>query len=769
MTTGAMRTIYNILFLIITAVFISSCSGVKHLKEGQVLYTGAEVKINPDSAKKVPGEKALKTSLEGMTRPEPNKKILGIRYKLFFYNLAGEPKKPKGLRNWIRTKLGEPPVLMSELRLQNNINVLQSHLISKGYLQAAVTGETQIKGKTGKAVYTALTKDRYTLNEIKFPPEPTALDNIIRRGSENTLLKKGSYYDIDIFTAERERIDNDLKEKGYFFFNPEFLLMQVDSTIGNHQVNVFVKIKDLTPTEGLKPYRINDINIYPNYNIRRDSSIRMSRPTVHNDFNIYDPAHTYKPALFDRLVFFQKDELYNRRDHSLSLNRLVNIGTFRFVKAEFRPIDTLESDLLDANFYLTPQKKRSMSLQLTGTSKSNNFVGSELKLSNTNRNLFRGAEQLTTSIAGGFETQVSGAKTNSYSLSASARLTFPRIIAPINFKSASNFVPKTNITLGGQLLNRALYFTMLSGNLEYGYNWKGNSYVDHNLNPFSVTYVHTLKTSDSLQKLLAQVPSLRGNYENQFIFSTNYNFTYSNQFQEKRRNNIYFHGSVETAGNLVNAFLKKNAAGQKTLFNTTVNQFIKLEADFRNFYKINPGLVLAGRANIGYGIPYGNSSVLPYVRQFFAGGSNDIRAFRARSLGPGSYNYEIKPDSSRFFADQGGDIKMMLNGELRAKLFSVIHGAVFIDAGNIWTSKVDTSRAGSQFKLSNAFNQFAVGGGIGLRVDATIFVIRFDLATPLRKPWLPAGQRWVFNDINFGDPSWRKQNLILNIGIGYPF
>ncbi len=764
-----MRTIYSISFLLAAAITISSCSGVKHLKEGQVLYTGAEVRINPDSAKKVPGEKTLKSSLEAMTRPEPNKKILGMRYKLFFYNLAGEPKKPKGLRNWMRTKLGEPPVLMSDLKLQNNINVLQSHLISKGYLQAAVTGEAQVKGKTGKAVYTALTKDRYTLNEIKFPPEPTALDNIIRRGAVNTLLKKGSYYDIDVFTAERERIDNDLKEKGYFFFNPDFLLMQVDSTIGNHQANVRVKIKDLTPIEGLKPYRINDINIYPNYNIRRDSAIRLSKPVVHNDFNIYDRTNTYKPALFDRLIFFQKDELYNRSDHSLSLNRLVNIGTFRFVKAEFRPIDTLESDLLDANFYLTPQKKRSMSLQVTGTSKSNNFVGSELKLSNTNRNLFRGAEQLTTSLAAGFETQVSGAKTNSYSLSASARLTFPRIIAPIHFKSASNFVPKTNITLGGQLLNRALYFTMLSGNVEYGYNWKGNQYVDHNLNPFAVTYVRTLKTSDSLQKLLAQVPSLRGNYENQFIFSTNYNFTYNNQFQDKQRNNIYFHGSVETAGNLVNAFLKKNTAGQKTLFNTTVNQFIRLEADFRNFYKVNPGLVLAGRANIGYGIPYGNSSVLPYVRQFFAGGSNDIRAFRARSLGPGSYNYEIKPDSSRFFADQGGDIKMMVNGELRAKLFSVIHGAVFIDAGNIWTSKADTSRAGSQFKLSNAFNQFAVGGGIGLRVDATIFVIRFDLATPLRKPWLPAGQRWVFSDMNFGDPSWRKQNLILNIGIGYPF
>ncbi len=762
-----MRSNYYIFFLLTVLITISACSGVKHLKEGQVLYTGAEVKINPDSAKKVPDEKSLKNTLKTMTRPEPNKKTLGIRYKLFFYNLAGEPQKPKGLRNWIRTKLGEPPVLMSEVRLQNNINVLQSHLISKGYLQASVSGNTEIKDKTGKAIYKVITRDRYTLNEIKFPSEPTALDNLIRRGSKKTLLQKGMYYDIDLFTAERERIDNDLKEKGYFFFNPDFLLMQVDSTIGNNEANVYVKIKDLTPIEGLKPYHINEINIYPNYNIRRDSAIRRSTPVVYKDFNIHDPANTYKPQLFDRLVFFQKDELYNRADHSLSLNRLVNIGTFRFVKAEFRPIDTLASDLLDANFYLTPQKKKSLSLQITGTSKSNNFIGSEVKISNTNRNLFRGAEQLVTSIAGGFETQVSGTKTNSYSISASSKLVIPRIIAPIPLVSASNFVPKTSITLGGQLLNRAQYFTMLSGSIEYGYNWKGNDYNEHNFNPFSVTYVRTLKTTDSLKQLLIRVPSLRGNYENQFIFSTNYNFTYTNQFEEFRRNKIYFRGSVETAGNLVNALLKKkNNQDQKTLLNTTVNQFAKLETDFRDYFQLTPKSTLAGRANIGIGLPYGNSTVLPYIRQFFAGGSSDIRAFRARSLGPGAYHY---PDSSRFFADQGGDIKLMLNGELRTKLFSIIHGVVFVDAGNVWTSKADTSRPGSQFKLGSALNQLAVGGGVGLRVDAKIFVIRFDLATPFRKPWLPEGQKWVIDQINLGNNEWRKQNLILNIGIGYPF
>ncbi len=246
---------------------------------------------------------------------------------------------------------------MSDLRLQNNINILQSHLISKGYLQAAVTGEAIVKGRTGRAEYRAITNERYTLNEIKFPAEPTALNNIIRRGSDKSLLKPGIFYDIDVFTAERERIDNDLKEKGYFFLILTFYYCRLIAPLAATKANVYVKVKDLTPIEGLKPYRINEIRIYPNYNIRRDSALRLSKPLIHNDFKIYDPQNTYKPRIFDRLIFFQKDELYNRADHSLSLNRLVNLGTFRFVKAEFRPIDTLESDLLDANFYLTPQKK----------------------------------------------------------------------------------------------------------------------------------------------------------------------------------------------------------------------------------------------------------------------------------------------------------------------------------------------------------------------------------------------------------------------------
>ncbi|QDW26385.1 BamA/TamA family outer membrane protein [Pedobacter sp. KBS0701] len=769
------QLIRPILFVLACLVW-AACSSTKSLKPGQHLYTGAEVKINADSSGKIDDEKQVKRDLESKTRPRPNKSILGVKYKLGIYNLAGEPKKPKGFRNWLR-KQGEPPVLVSEVKLKYNNDVLTSYLISEGYLQATVTGDTVVKDKKGKAVYTAETGNRYKINKVTFPPDSGILTKIINQNKDKTLLKVGDYYDLDNYKNERIRIDNDLKEQGYFYFSPDYLIMQIDSTIGKNLVNVTVKVKDIAPDAGLKPYTIRNINIYPSYSLRRDTILRKLKPLEYHDFSIYDDRNTFKPKLFDRLVFFQKGEPYNRKDHNQSLNRMVNVGAFRDVRAEFLPVDSFKNNELDLNIYLTPLKKNSLSFSVTGTSKSNNFVGSEVKVTQTTRNLFRNAEQLDISVSGGFETQTKGTSLgrNSLSLTAEGKLTFPRFIVPFYKPNSTNaFIPKTIATLSYQMLNRGSEYTLHAVKGEYGYNFRENQYKEHNFNPISISYVSTTFPSDTTeQRIYAQNPLLRTTLEKQFIIGSSYNFTYTNQMETKRRNNIYFYGGLETGGNVWGLFTPTNDKGQKTFLNKPLTQFIRAEADLRDFYKINRNLIWANRLNLGYGYAYGNSTSLPFVRQFFAGGSNDIRAFPARTLGPGTYKV---PDTA-LFADQGGDIKLMLNSELRFKIVSVLYGALFVDAGNIWLRKEDlgepgkpeTARLGSGFKLSNAFDQLAVGTGAGLRVDATIFVVRLDVAFPVRKPYLPEGQRWVFDDIAFGNKDWRRQNLIFNIGIGYPF
>ena len=766
-----MRKLIKIGAFALACSIFANCSNTRYLKPGQNLYTGSEIKINPDSAAKNDNQKQVKKELEGKTRPRPNKSILGLKAKLFIYNLAGEPKKPKGIRNWLRNKVGEAPVLMSEVKIKYNNDVLKSYLISQGYLQAEVTGDTVIKNKRGKAIYTANTGIRYKINKVTFPPDSGDLTHVINQNKANTLLKVGNFYDLDTYKNERIRIDNDLKESGYFYFSPEHLILQVDSTIGKNLVNVNVRVKNIAPEASLKPYTIRNINIFPSYHLRRDSVLRSLEPLKYNDFNIYDNRDTFKPRVFDRLVFFKKGERYNRKDHNQSLNRMVNIGAFQDVRTEFLPIDSFKNNQLDLNIYLTPLKKNSLTFSVTGTNKSNNFVGSELKITQTTRNIFRGAEQLDISASGGFETQYSGQASgiNSYSLTGEAKLTFPRFIVPFyKPKSTTAFIPKTIASLSYQLLSRDTVYKLNSFKAQYGYNWKENQFKEHNFNPISVNLVTSNKdTASAAYKLLTdQNPGLEYTLQNQFIIGSNYNFTYTNQMQEKRRHNLYFFGGLETSGNVWGLFTPKDSEGKREIFNTALTQFVRVETDLRSYYKVTPTVIWANRLNLGYGYAYGGSASLPFVRQFFAGGTNDIRAFRARSLGPGTYQI---PDNNSGFADQGGDIKMMLNSELRFKIVSVLHGAAFVDAGNIWLRKEDPNRIGSEFKLKNSLDELAVGTGLGLRVDATIFVIRLDGAFPIRKPYLPSGQRWVINDIDFGSKNWRRDNLVLNIGIGYPF
>jgi outer membrane protein insertion porin family len=753
---------------ILGCLIFSACSNTRHLKPGQNLYVGAEININPDSSVRIDNQKDVKNTLLAKTRPRPNKKILGIRFKLGMYNLVGEPKKPKGIRNWLRNKVGEPPVLLSEVNLTYNNAVLGSYLISQGYLQSVVTGDTIVKSKRATAVYTVNTGNRYTINSVTFPKDSAGIPHIINEHLDKTLLKVGDNYDLDVFKTERERIDNDLKEAGYFYFSPDYLILQVDSTIGNNKVDVTLRIKDIAPEAGLKPYTINDINLYPNYTLRRDSAIRRSTPEVYNDFNIYDRRRTFKPKLFDRLVFFKKDELYNRRDHNQSLNRMVNIGAFQYVKAEFVPLDSFKNNQLDLNIYLTPLKKKSMSFSATGTSKSNNFVGSELTLTHTTRNVFRGAEQLDLSVSGGFETQVSGQSQNlnSSSFTATGKLTFPQFIVPFFRPSnTNNFIPKTVASLSYQLLNRGSNYNLNSFKGEFGYTWKENLYKDHTFNPISVNFVTSKITANNPDSLLAAIPDLKRVLEKQFIIGSNYNFTYTNQMEDSRRNNMYFFGGIETGGNVWGLFANKNEDGNKVVAGVPINQFVRLELDFRDYFKITRNVIWANRLNFGYGYAYGNSTSLPFVRQFFAGGSNDIRAFAARSLGPGTYRVPTR----EAYADQSGDVKAMFNTELRFKLVSVLHGALFADAGNVWLRQEDPTKPGSGFDFKTALGEMAVGTGAGLRVDAKIFVIRLDVAFPIRKPYLAPGERWVMDEVDFGDKAWRKDNLIYNIGIGYPF
>ena len=706
-----------------------------------------------------------------MVRPKPNSTILGLRPKLYVYNLAGTPKKEKGFRYWLKTKVGEAPVSYSQVDLEYNKSVLQNFAENSGYFNTKTVADSTRRGKKATAEYIVKPGKQYKIKEVKFPTDSSIISIAVRDTKRRSLLKNEEGYSLDAIKEERIRIDARLKEKGFFYFNPDYLKVQVDSTVADHQVDLIVKVKEEAPKLAETPYKINKIIVYPNYSIG-SGSLKTNTDSVqkYNDLTIIDSENIFKPQIFDRALYFKKEDLYNRTDHNLSLNRLVNLGTFKFVKNQFRVSDTI-GNYLDAYYYLTPLPKKSIRLEALAKTNSANYTGTELNLNWSNRNTFRGAELLKISAFGGLEVQVSGQNNgfNVYRFGTEANLVWPRLVAPFKLNSPSSFVPKTKASLGYEFQNRIKLYSLQTFKGSFGYLWKENERKEHLLNVTEITYVSPQNVTPLYQQQILANKSLGKVIEKQLIFGPTYSYTYTNTLQKRKKNTFYYKGSIDLAGNIAGLVSGANVQKGDTikLFDVPFSQFIKIENDFRHYYKLGPDSQLASRVIVGAGYAYGNSNEMPFIKQFFIGGTNSLRAFRARSIGPGSFDV-ASTNTNTFLPDQSGDFKLEFNTEYRAKIYGLLKGALFLDAGNIWLLKENTDKPGA--KLSKKFlNELAVGAGAGLRFDFSFLILRTDFAFPIRKSYLPDGNRWVVDQINFGSGAWRKENLIFNLAIGYPF
>lgn len=741
---------------------LSACITTKYVPKNDRLYLGAEVKIDDKDIKKQE-KKALSADLQSLTRPKPNSSVLGIRFKLMMYNLRNE--SGKGIGSWLSRKFGEPPVLFSTVKVDFNRDLIANRLENRGYFRASDTTDTVFRGdKKVRLIYHATAGPQYMISSVKFTTDSSVLGKAVSATQANSFLKPGDAYSLDVIKAERERIDSQLKEQGFYFFNADDLIVQVDSTNNEHKVDMYVNIKKATSEKAREVYSINDIFIYPNYRIKDSTNLKKENALLYNDFHIIDSAKMFKPQVFDRAMFFRKGDVYNRRDHNLSLNRLVNLGTFRFVKNRFQEVDSLGKPLLDVYYQLTPYQRKSIRAEVTARSNSANFNGSEFTLSWKNRNAFRGAELLTVSAYVSTDVQVSAASksfNNIFRYGAEANLSIPRFISPFKLQSSSAFVPRTRIQLGYDFLNRPQNYTLTSFRTSFGYSWKESANKEHQLNVLAVNFVQPTNVSATYDSLATVNPTLRHTIEKQFIIGPNYNFNFTNSAETNKRHTFYYNGNLDISGSL---------PGLNNLIKTPFSQYFRIENDFRHYLKVGLGSQLATRLIAGYGYSYGNSSSLPYVKQFFIGGTNSLRGFRARTLGPGTYR-DPAINMDQIAADQSGDIKLEFNTEYRPKIAGIVKGALFIDAGNIWLQREETgplARPGVKF-TKDFLKELAVDAGFGLRFDLSFLVLRTDLAFPIRKPWLAQGDRWVLGDINFGDKAWRKDNLVFNLAIGYPF
>jgi outer membrane protein insertion porin family len=752
----------------ISLALITSCNNTKYLPKNESLYTGAKINVKAPELKK--GQrKTIKKELAALTRPRPNASIFGLRPKLWFWNIGGKPKKKFSIKRMIKN-LGEAPVMLSDVNLARNNTVLQNHMENNGYFNAEVAGEISIKNRRASATYTVVPGPRYRINNVTFRADSSDLQRSILRTRRRTFLKKNDPFDLDVIKAERTRIDERLKNVGFYFHTPENLIVDVDSTIGDHKIDMYIASKPETPVQATRRYRIKDIVIYPTYSINASGSDTSRKYGVlYQGYYVVDSSKFYKPKLFQQVMQFNTGDIYNRRRHNATLQRLINLGIFKFVKNRF---EVAGDSTLNAYYYLTPLPKKSLRIELGGNTKSNNLTGSQVTLGFTNRNALRGGEILTVNLTAGSEVQVSGnfKGHNTYRLGAEANLAVPRFIIPfIYLNPRGGFVPRTNFQLGYEILNRKDLYTLNSFKGALGYTWKENLQKEHTLYPISVQYVQPVKVTQSYLDQRDNDRTLQKVIDTQFILGANYSYL-MNQMVGPRipANGFYFNGIVDVSGNIAGLLNKSAIKGGDTvrIFGAPFSQYLKLESDFRYYRQLGNESVWASRIDAGVGFPYGNSAEIPFIKQFFIGGNNSLRAFRSRSLGPGTF--QAAKDSAGFIPDQSGDIKLELTTELRFKIIKPVYGALFVDAGNIWLYNENKYKPGA--KLSKDFlNELAAGTGLGVRVDVTILVLRLDVAFPIRKPWLPKSERWVIKDIDFSNSSWRKDNLIFNLAIGYPF
>ena len=762
---------YFSVFLISVSLLSTGCNNTRHLPANEKLYTGARINIKGASSTRQ--KKALIEDLEGLSRPKPNSRFLGMPIKLSIYNLFRN-KKPNSFWGKLRDKFGEPPVLLSQVDLVHNAKVMQNHLENKGYFHALATGDTIVRRRKGSAKYTIEARNQYTINSVHFPSDSSALSLAINESVRNSLLKVGEPFDLDVIRGERTRIDATLKEKGFYFFSPDYLLVKTDSTIGNSKVDLFVVVKPETPKTAMQIYRINDVFIYSGYSLNTANFDTLKAHAInYKGYNIIDRRQRFKPYIFEETMQFEPGEVYNRTEHNPTLARLINLNQFKFVKNRFE-VAAVDSPKLDVYYYLTPLPGKTLRAEATTISRSNNLNGTQFNVSLLNRNIFHSAAQFNIQAYVGSDVQFSGAYAgyNTYRTGAEANFVIPRFVVPfMNLRKRGPYAPRTTLRLGYDVLNRKQLFTLNSYRFEYGYTWKESIAKSHELFPISISYVQPMSiTQEFNEKFRYDYPGVERTIEPQFILGSRYEFLY-NQLANSLQpiNAYYFNGIADLSGNIAGLITGANAKNNDTvkIYNAAFAQYVKLETDFRYYRKIGLKSTWANRIDIGFGYPYGNSIEIPYIKQFFVGGNNSLRGFRSRSVGPGTYTPIPNGTTNAIVPDQTGDIKLEVNTEFRPHISGPLYGAIFLDAGNIWLRNSDsyTGKPGAQF-TGKFLNQLAVDAGLGVRLDITIFVIRLDVAFPLRKPWeVPPG---VLNQITW-TPQWRQQNIVYNLAIGYPF
>lgn len=756
------NSLHITLFLLAILILVSSCSVIKFIPEGKFLSTKGEVVLKNKEASNNSAE--LSNQLSAILRPIPNKRLLGGYPGVYFY-FKNQNKKPGFFNRFMYKKFGEEPVFSNEVKPNSIRELLLNRLQNKGYFYCNVNIdiENKDKKKESKVVYTVRLEKPYTMARLQLDSMPEPLYSDIKISMNESLLKIGQRFDLALLNAERNRIDAFLKTKGYYNFNGGFLIFNADTNQYNdRQFALYLGLKKDVLYKSTIPYKVAEINIYPSVGIVSDS-FENHISTIDGIKYIHDEDFFRSDRLAPFITLTPRQH-YNTMTSRATARRLLTIGIYRFINIQYEMLEgnSIGSDgKLQARIELSPLNKRAVSAEIQAVSKSNNFAGPTLLVTHTNRNLWKGGERFSISGQLGYEFQIANKGSSNYNLNLGLKgeLIVPRLMLP--FRVNNNFfkydIPRTKMALSIEHSDRNSLYKLISATASFGYTWNANRFVSHELSLVSINYNNLYQSSPEFDDQLNNNPFLKQSFDQEFIAGIIYSFTYNELLDPKLKNAFFFNSNLDLAGNILSSIDRKGSdQGSYTVLGLQYAQYAKMDMDFRYHIRVRKDKTIIARVFGGYGLPYGNSSIMPFNKQYYSGGPYGLRAFGIRAIGPGTFEGTNGNNTSLF--EQTGNIKLEGNLEYRFPLFSYLKGAVFTDVGNVWLSEENPDLPGGTLS-SSIVNELGMGAGFGLRIDVQGFVLRFDFAAPFHVPATANTQHY----------SLELNKTKFNFAIGYPF
>ena len=763
-----------LLTFVITLLSFASCTATKYVPDGSYLLD--EVKIHTDQKNVRP------SSLRMYVRQNPNAKWFSlIKTQLYVYNLSGRDSTKWG--NKFLRRIGDAPVIYSETEAQRSQDEITKAMRNMGYMAATVKRSTKIKKKKIKLYYEVTARDPYIVSSLKYDIHDPKIAEFLKQDSAKSLLKEGMIFDVNVLDAERQRITDKLLRNGYYKFNKDYVGYTADTVRGTYQVDLTLHLHAYRAhvndsVKAHQQYWIDKINFITDYDVLQSSALNSMdiNDSLHfKGYPIYYKDKLYlRPKMLTDNLRFASGDLFNEQDVQQTYSNFGRLSALKYTNIRFIENQVGDTAKLDCYVMLTKSKHKSVAFELEGTNSAGD-LGAAASVSFQNRNLFRGSETFMIKFRGAYEVisgLQAGYSNNNYTeYGVETSINFPNFLFPFlssDYKRKIRATTEFGLQYNYQMRPE---FTRIVASGSWSYKWGlQRQRSQHRIDLLDINYLYMPWIEPEFKNNFLNDEKnylLEYNYKDRLIVRTGYSYIYNSAGQALMNNAVIGNSysirfNFESAGNLLYVLskmsnLKKNDQDEYTILNIPYAQYIKGDLDFAKNIVIDNRNSIAFHIGGGIAIPYGNARMIPFEKRYFSGGANSVRGWSVRSLGPGTFS-----DEKGNFMNQSGDIKLDASIEYRTRLFWKFRGALFVDAGNIWTIREYQDQPGGKFKFDQFYKQIAVAYGVGLRLDLDFFVLRFDGGMKAINPE-KGKDRYPILRPDFG------RDFAFHFAVGYPF